>query len=204
MTTTRIGDVIRVYPFEKLRTSLAEATKAIRNADRTVVDDDAFAKLCDHQDELVGMLAARFPASGDEAIFLLHILRDRMVEDFTSDVISAANRDIVRGVTAYLSEATPVAADAQLLDLGITWKAARQAADTAPEGEVEPHYQRADECEDKAMDTPATTGAGVAVKLRMAMQGLLPDLNLDAPSGSGEKLFVAALRDAERIGGASC
>ena len=98
MSANRTGDVIRVYPFEKLRTSLAEATKAIRNADRTVVDDDAFAKLCDHQDELVGMLAARFPASGDEAIFLLHILRDRMVEDFTSDVISAANRDIVRGV----------------------------------------------------------------------------------------------------------
>ena len=33
MSANRTGDVIGVYPFEVLRTSLAEATKAIRDAD---------------------------------------------------------------------------------------------------------------------------------------------------------------------------
>ncbi len=109
MTGTRTGDVLIVYPFEKLRASLAEATKAVRDADRSVVDDDAFAKLCDREDEVVAHLAAHFPASAEEAIFLLHILRDRMVENFNPDVRSASNRDIVRGVTAFLSDAGPIA-----------------------------------------------------------------------------------------------
>ncbi len=102
--TTRTGDVLIVFPFEKLREALAEATKAIRDADRTVVDDDAFAKLCNREDNVVAHLAAHYPGSAAEAIFLLHILRDRMVENFNPDVRSAANRDIVRGVTAYLSD----------------------------------------------------------------------------------------------------
>lgn len=108
MTSTRTGDVIGVYPFEALRTSLSEATKAIRVVDRTVVDDDAFAKLCDREDEVVAHLAAHFPGSAEEAVFLLRILRDRMVENFNPDVRSAANRDIVRGVTAYLSDTISV------------------------------------------------------------------------------------------------
>ena len=104
MTSTRTGDVLGVYPFEALREALTEATKAIRDADRNVVDDDAFAKLCDREDKVVAHLAAHFPASADEAIFLLCILRDRMVENFTPDLTSAANRDIVRGAIAYLDE----------------------------------------------------------------------------------------------------
>lgn len=79
-----------------------------------MVDDDAFAKLCDREDEIVAHLAAHFPGSAEEAIFLLHILRDRMVENFNSDVRSAANRDIVRGMIAYLSGPTPVVARTSL------------------------------------------------------------------------------------------
>ena len=103
---TRIGDVLlEAYPFEKLRVNLKEASKEVEKAaaDRSEVDDNAFAELIERQDSVVAQLAARGPASGGEAIFLLRILRDRMDADFDPSVIEAANRDIVRGVTAYLS-----------------------------------------------------------------------------------------------------
>ena len=108
--TTRIGDVLlEAYPFEKMRVSLKKASEEVAKAaaDRSEVDDDAFAELIECQDSVVAQLAARGPASGAEAIFLLRILRDRMDADFDSSVIEAANRDIVRGVTAYLSDTMP-------------------------------------------------------------------------------------------------
>ena len=109
MTATRTGDLLSVYPFEKLRAGLLKATKAVMaaEADRTGVDDDAFAKLLENQDKLVARLAAVGPTSAEEAIFLLRILRDRMVEDFNPDQTAAADRDIVRGVTDYLSDTMP-------------------------------------------------------------------------------------------------
>ena len=108
--TTRIGDVLlEAYPFKKLRVNLQEASEEVEKAaaDRSEVDDDAFAELIERQDSVVAHLAARGPASDDEAIFLLRILRDRMDADFDSSVIEAANRDIVRSVTTYLSDAMP-------------------------------------------------------------------------------------------------
>ena len=110
MTATHIGDVLlEAYPFEKLRAHLKKASEEVEKAaaDRSEVDDAAFAGLIERQDSVVAQLAARGPASGDEAIFLLRILRDRMDADFDSSVIEAANRDIVRGVTDYLSDPMP-------------------------------------------------------------------------------------------------
>ena len=107
---TRIGDVLlEAYPFKKLRAHLKKASEEVEKAaaDRSEVDDAAFAGLIERQDSVVAQLAARGPASGDEAIFLLRILRDRMDADFDSSVIEAANRDIVRGVTDYLSDTMP-------------------------------------------------------------------------------------------------
>lgn len=86
--------------------NLQEASKEVEKAaaDRSNVDDDTFVEMLERQDSLVSQLAARTPTSTDEAMFLLRILRDRMDSDFESTEIGAANLDIVRGVTAFLSE----------------------------------------------------------------------------------------------------
>ena len=210
MTSTRTGDVLIVYPFEKLREDLTEATKAIRDADRSVVDDDAFAKLCDREDKIVGMLAARFPGSAEEAIFLLHILRDRMVEDFKSDVMSAANRDIVRGVAAYLSDAGPVTGrpvsvntttetddDAELQSL---WQRQQQLYRSMPSaGDMEAHDKWAAlvrEVDQKLADTPARSMMGIACKLQYASE-LAPEVT----DMSDEQTLLSARNDAARLAG---
>ena len=201
---TRTGYVIGVYPFEALRTSLAEATKAIRDADRSKVDDDAFAKLCDREDEVVAHLAAHYPASADEAIFLLHILRDRMVENFNPDVISAANRDIVRGMIAYLSGPTPVIAidttttdDAELQSL---WQRQQQLYKSMPlAGDMETHDKWASlvrEVNQKLADTPARSMMGVAIKLQYASE-----LAAEITDETDEQTLLSARNDAARLAG---
>lgn len=185
MTSTRTGDVIGVYPFEALRTSLAEATEAIANADRTVVDDDAFAKLCDRQDEVVAHLAAHFPASADEAIFLLHILRDRMVEDFNPGVIAASNRDIVRGTIAYLSDAFPAATRNENSLVKTDWRklldeyrrlaiAENTVAHTYPDLENPPLSTVMDECraiEERIAEAPIDGLESLVGKLALIWSG---------------------------------
>lgn len=217
--TTRTGDTLIVYPFEKLREALTEATKAIRDADRTVVDDDAFSKLCDCEDNVVAHLAAHFPASAEEAIFLLHILRDRMVENFNPDVRSAANRDIVRGVTAYLSD-TPVAsgtirsASAEAKPIGATLNGPKLAAEFTRAIELLDRIETVGKEDDdderltKLIDemyqlapvtlaTRARNLAEVAAKMRLALWH-------DADKQEFDVAYLkSALADLEQIGGAS-
>lgn len=204
MTTTRTGDVLIVYPFEKLREALTEATKAIREADRTVVDDDAFSKLCRREDDVVAHLAAHFPALAEEAIFLLHILRDRMVENFNPDVRSAANRDLVRGVTAFLSDTGPIArgrpVPADDTELQSLWQRQQQLYKSMPSaGAMETHDKWAAlvrVVNQKLADTPAQSMIGVAIKLQYASE-LAPEIT----DHTDEQTLLSARNDAARLAG---
>jgi hypothetical protein len=61
---------------------------------------------------------------------------------------------------------------------------------------LEPHYQRRDDLEYRITETPATSVAGIAVKLRLFAR------HTDSESGDFVHDFVlSALRDAERLAG---
>ncbi len=204
--TTRTGDVLGdVYPFVKLRAGLVEATEAVEKAvaDRSNISDDDFAELIERQDRAVARLAARGPTSGGEAIFLLRILRDRMDAEFDSSVIEASNRDIVRGVAAYLSDAGPVtgrpvsADDAELQSL---WQRQQQLYKSTPSvDDMEAHDKWAAlvrEVDQKLADTPAQSMMGVAIKLQYASE-----LVAEVTEFSDEQTLLSARNDAARLAG---
>ena len=127
-----------------------------------------------------------------------------MVENFNPDVRSAANRDIVRGVTAYLSDAGPIATgrpvpadDAELQSL---WQRQQQLYKAMPSaGDMEAHEKWAAlvrEVNQKLADTPARSMMGIAIKLQYASE-LAPEIT----DQTDEQTLLSARNDAARLAG---